>query len=208
MTLTGSDYLELLPVKWRAINDYGIRIDHRTYDSRDLGPWRRQHSGLTGKRGLWEVHYDPYDLSQVFLRTPEGWVTAPWTHRAMVTAPFADFTWRRARRLVAESGRDVTETEIARALDVLLNRAEHGLDTAGARVAARTRAAARAHRPGRTASLEVVDEPAPPADPPAAQAAPVIPFGVFDADAEAERWLWPPSRPAWTTSSRSLPMSH
>jgi hypothetical protein len=31
VTLTGDDYRELLPVTWRAINDYGIRIDYRTY---------------------------------------------------------------------------------------------------------------------------------------------------------------------------------
>ena len=35
--LTAEDYLELLPVTWRVINDYGIRIDYRTYDHADLG---------------------------------------------------------------------------------------------------------------------------------------------------------------------------
>jgi transposase InsO family protein len=33
LTLSGSDYLELLPLEWRTINEYGIRIEHRTYDS-------------------------------------------------------------------------------------------------------------------------------------------------------------------------------
>jgi putative transposase len=175
-----------LPVKWRAINDYGVRIDHRTYDSPQLGPFRRQHSGLTGKRGLWEVHYDPYDLSRVFIRTPEGWVTAPWTHAPMVSAPFADFTWRHARRLAAEAGRDDTETEIARALDQLLTRAEHGPDKTSRRIAARTHAAAATHRPP--------PEPVPLPELPEPEPAPVgdaqvTPFGVFDPDAEAERWL-------------------
>src|SRR5215472_12721506 len=59
LALSGEDYLELLPVAWRAINDYGIRIDYRTYDSPEPGRWRRQHSGITAKRGLWEVHHDP-----------------------------------------------------------------------------------------------------------------------------------------------------
>ncbi len=36
--LTGSDYLELLPVRWQAITERGIRIHHRTYDSDLLGP--------------------------------------------------------------------------------------------------------------------------------------------------------------------------
>ena len=150
LTLTGEDYLELLPVAWRQINDYGIRIDYRTYDSPGLGPWRRQHSGIAARRGLWEVHHDPYDLSQVFVRTPDGWVTAPWTHLPMISAPFADFTWRHARKLAAQAGRDDTnETEVARVLDELLTRAQAGppADKATARVAARTRVAAAAHRP-------------------------------------------------------------
>ena len=45
VTLTGEDYLELLPVAWRAVNEYGIQIDYRTYDASGLGPYRRQHSG-------------------------------------------------------------------------------------------------------------------------------------------------------------------
>jgi putative transposase len=59
VVLNGTDYLELLPVKWRVINAYGIKIEHRTYDCPELGDYRREHSGLAGKRGLWEVHYAP-----------------------------------------------------------------------------------------------------------------------------------------------------
>src|SRR6185437_1315746 len=44
-----------------------IRIGYRTYDCPELGPWRLQHSGITARRGLWEVHYDPYDATQVFV---------------------------------------------------------------------------------------------------------------------------------------------
>jgi transposase InsO family protein len=184
LTLTGEDYLELLPVKRRQINDYGIRIEHRTYDCDDLGPLRRQHSGNTAHRGLWEVHYDPYDVSQVFVRTRDGWITVPWTHLPMVAAPFADFTWRHARRLAtaATPGEQVTEAEVARALDELLTRAEHGPDRASAKVAARTRAGAAAHRP-------VLPEPPPAPEPAPRPDAEVIPFGIFDADAEAERWI-------------------
>jgi putative transposase len=81
----------------------------------------------------------------------------------------------------AAPGGQVTEAEVARALDELLTRAEHGPDRASAKVAARTRAGAAAHRP------VLPDPPAPePAPRPDAQ---VIPFGIFDADAEAERWI-------------------
>jgi len=189
LTLSGEDYLELLPVAWRAINDYGIRIDYRTYDSPELGPWRRQHSGVAAKRGLWEVHHDPYDLSQVFVRTPDGWVSAPWTHLPMISAPFADFTWRHARRLAAQAGLDdANETEVARVLDELLTRAQEGppADRTSARVAARTRVAAAAHRPPRPEMSTVEDDEED--EPDGQEPTTVVPLGIFDARREAERW--------------------
>ncbi|MDE1672672.1 Mu transposase C-terminal domain-containing protein [Nocardia gipuzkoensis] len=187
VTLTGEDYLELLPVTWRAINDYGIRVDYRTYDAKALEPHRRQPSGIAAKKNLWEVHYDPYDLSQVFVRTPGGWVTAEWTHKPMVSAPFADFTWREARRLVARRGADDTdETAIARALDDLLIRSENGParpdERATRRAAARGRVAAATHRPPASDTEPVEPPPVEPVE------ATVIPFGIFDAAAEAEKW--------------------
>ena len=189
LTLSGEDYLELLPVAWRQVNAYGIRIGYRTYDCPELGRLRLQHSGVTARRGLWEVHYDPYDATRVFVRTPDGWVTVPWTHLPMISAPFAEFTWRQARRMAAEKGADDTnETEVARVLDDLLTRAPAGpADKRTGRVAARTRVATAAHRPPSR------DEPAPPADDTGASEddrplATVIPFGVFDADAESDNW--------------------
>lgn len=57
--LSDDDYIELLPATWRAINAYGVKIRHRTYDGKALNPYRRQHSGVNAHKGLWEVHYDP-----------------------------------------------------------------------------------------------------------------------------------------------------
>jgi transposase InsO family protein len=191
LTLSGEDYLELLPVAWRAINAYGIRIDYRTYDCPELGPYRLTHSGVNAQRGLWEVHYDPYDLTQVFVRTTDGWITSPWTHLPMVSAPFAEFTWRHARTLTAEKGLDdANETEVARVLDDLLTRAQAGpVDKRSDRIAARTRVAAASHRPpsGPPAAPtnSPQDETSGDADGPLAT---VIPFGIFDADAEAAKW--------------------
>jgi putative transposase len=181
LTLSGDDYLELLPVQWRRITDEGIQLDNRTYNDGVLGPYRHQRSGIAAKGNRWAVHHDPYDVSQVHLRTPDGWITVPWTHLPMVSAPFADFTWRHARRL---AGTGATEAEIARVLDELLTRAEHGPDKASARITARTRAGQAAHRPP-------LPEPetAPVADEPTEPDAEVIPFGIFDADAEAKRWM-------------------
>ena len=197
LVLSGEDYLELLPVAWRAINDYGIRIDYRTYDTdhrsgRDeLGPCRRQHSGITARAGLWEVHYDPYDLSQVFVRTRDGWVTVPWTYQARAAAPFADFTWRHARRMAAERGLDDTsEADVARVLDELLSRAQAGpgnrsRDRRSDKIAGRTKAAAASRRPPPHPGGP--EQPAPAGD--AGRASDeVVPFGIFDAAAEAEKW--------------------
>jgi transposase InsO family protein len=182
LTLTGEDYLELLPVQWRRITDEGIKINNRTYNDAALGPYRNDRSGIAAKGNRWEVHVDPYDVSQVHLRTRDGWITVPWVYLPMVSAPFADFTWRHARRL---AGTGATEAEIARVLDELLTRAEHGPDKTSARITARTRAGQAAHRPPPPEQ----PAPAPVAEEVTEPDAEVIPFGIFDADAEAERWI-------------------
>ncbi|WP_433521292.1 Mu transposase C-terminal domain-containing protein [Nocardia pseudovaccinii] len=197
LMLTGEDYLELLPCQWRTINDYGIRLDRRTYDDRALNPYRRLHSGVNTRNGAWEIRYDPYDLTQVFVRNHHhgGWIRAAWTHLPMVTAPFADFTWRHARRLAAASpSTEPAETATARALADLLDRAGTGPVAAtpnaiDGKVAARTRAAI-AHPPVDTAAVTEpdTDDDFDDGSDDSGDLATVIPFGVFDAAAEAERW--------------------
>jgi hypothetical protein len=129
----------------------------------------------------------------LIVRTQDGWITVPWTHLPMISAPFAEFTWQYARRMAAEKGTDDTnETEVARVLDDLLTRAQAGpADKRAGRVAARTRAGAAAHRlPPR----EDHDAGSPPGgegadqDQASEKLATVIPFGIFDADTEASRW--------------------
>jgi transposase InsO family protein len=183
--LSGEDYIELLPVTWRAVNDYGIQIDYRTYDCAELGPYRRRSSAAAARNGRWEVHFDPYDLSRVWMRDPdrEGWITVPWTQLPMVSAPFADFTWRHARDILTARGQDDTDqTAIARVLDSLLARAGNGPSS---RVAARTAAAAAVTRlpglPG--ANPETSRDEGEPED------SPVEPFGVFDPLGD-ESGLW------------------
>jgi hypothetical protein len=196
--LSGEDYLELLPATWRTINDYGVRIERRTYDAKALNPLRRQHSGVAARSGKWEVRFDPYDLTQVWVRNHHepggGFIRAAWTHLPMVSAPFADFTWRHARRATAAGGEPVDETAVARTLDELLTRAGAGPAAADGRVAARTRAAteARPHA-ALTEPDRLVDEGdvADGFDDEAAEdeeMGTVIPFGVFDAHEEARRW--------------------
>jgi hypothetical protein len=148
-------------VTWRAINTYGIKIDHRKYDCKALSRYRRQHSGITAKKGLWEVHHDPYDVSRIWVRDHHqgGWITVPWTHLKSAPVPFGEQAWDHGRRVLAERGnRSPTEAEITQAVNELLTQAARGPDqpTAKARtsrrsakeeqVAARTRATAAALR--------------------------------------------------------------
>jgi hypothetical protein len=80
----------LLPERRQAINAYGIRIKHRAYDSPELNPLRRQRSRVTAKKGLWEVHYDPYDVSRIWVRDSRAdrWITVFWKHLHRVGVPF------------------------------------------------------------------------------------------------------------------------
>ena len=158
--LSAEDHIELLPAIWRAVNAYGIKISHRTYDAAELNPIRQQKSGVTARKGLWEVRHDPYDVSRVFVRGPGGWITCPWKYLGKVPFPFGELAWDHVSGRLAGQGRgDATELERAQAVDDLLRRAYHGppgdpgTDAAGTarprrrtsardrRVAARTRAA-------------------------------------------------------------------
>ncbi|WP_327180486.1 Mu transposase C-terminal domain-containing protein [Streptomyces sp. NBC_01334] len=142
------DYIELMPLKRQKINDYGIRIDYRTYDHQVLNPYRGEAS--TAADGLWEIHYNPHAPDEVWVRLPKagrpqgyGWEAVPWIHRTLVSAPFTDFTWQHVRRTVAQRGSRVShEHDLALALRELLERAAAGHGSRRDKVVA---ARARAH---------------------------------------------------------------
>jgi len=194
IALTGEDYIELLPADWRAITDTGVQIDYRTYNSPQLRRWAGQSSGVSRKGGRWEVHYDPYDVSRIWVRNHhgQGWITAAWTHQSVVGQPFADFTWRESRKIAARRGVDDTnEMAVAVILAALLRRAETG--PGADRVLARSRAAREMdnHLPAElmtppTAALSAwtsvgdVEDGDQPAESGESEAAEVVPFGLFD----------------------------
>ena len=209
--LSGGDYIELLPAVWRAVNAYGIKISHRTYDAGELNPIRQQKSGVTGRNGKWEVHRDPYDVSRVFVRGPDGWITCPWKYLDKVPVPFGELAWDHVRGQLAEQGQPApSELERALAVDDLLRRAYHGPPdetephaSAGKsrrarqspardrRVAARTRAgtAARAGTGtvGEPVSGVTKDEPETAGQDGGEPLAKVIPLGIFDPFEEAKK---------------------
>lgn len=199
--LTASDYIELLPAAWRAVNAYGVKIGHRTYDCKALNPYRRQHSGVNARKGLWEIHHDPYDVTRVWVRDhlgDGGWILAPWTHLRTAPAPFGEQAWDHARQMLARRGQDqATEAEIARAAAALLDKAGQG--PARGKEARRDRKAGARARAVSAVGPSLPEEPVPDArrQPPPAwdeeedddgPLAEVIPLGVFDAAEEAKKW--------------------
>ncbi|WP_081968017.1 Mu transposase C-terminal domain-containing protein [Mycobacterium kyorinense] len=204
--LSGEDYIELLPAKWRTINSYGIRINNRTYDAKALNPYRHQNSGVQAHKGQWEVHHDPYDVSRIWVRNhhDDGWIMATWTHLRTTPIPFGEGIWQQARVALANRGQEKpTEAELARAASDLLDRAASGppanADQSGAkprRVAGRNRVTAEPTwpRPAPTRPDDGQQEQAPQADAQNDQddteidVSKVIPLPVFDARKEAKLW--------------------
>ncbi|MFE3852113.1 Mu transposase C-terminal domain-containing protein [Streptomyces griseorubiginosus] len=129
--LTAADYLELLPVRWQPITERGIRLDYRTYNHDILDPHRGQRSAITSKDGKWEVHHNPHDARQVFVRLTDGQLhEIPWIHRDHVHQPFNDAIWRHVQIEVEQRGdREQHEADLADALDQLLRRTRHPAET-------------------------------------------------------------------------------
>lgn len=192
--LSADDYIELLPARWRTINQYGVRINHRTYDAKALNPYRRQHSGVDEHGGQWEVHFDPYDVSRIWVRDhhEEGWITATWTHLRTSPMPFGDALWRHAHTQVRESGtQKAHEAEIAAIAEDLMDRAAAGPQDRSKterRVTGRTTAAVVGRDWPQPASEP--DEPSREFGDPTHEddVADVIPLPVFDARKEAQSW--------------------
>ncbi|WP_318213402.1 hypothetical protein [Streptomyces sp. SCL15-6] len=167
-----------------------------------MTPFRRQPSGAGQDGRSWEVHYDPYDISRVWVRNHRdcGWITAIWRHLRTAPTPMGELAWDHARRILAQRGTDpATEEEIAEAAVALLDRAADGpadkpakpsrTSRRGGRdrkVAARTRATA---EPSWPRPDESTDQPAAePVETDEDELADVIPLEIFDARKEAERW--------------------
>ncbi|GAA1993957.1 ATP-binding protein [Catenulispora subtropica] len=160
LALSADDYIELLPAKWRAINHYGVKIDHRTYDVLDgsgseeeFAHVRRQRSGDVEHKGLWEVHYDPYDVTRIWVRNhwdrSAGWFTLFWKHLRCAPMPFGELAWDHALAQRRAQGHSPDEAETAEVVADLLRRAKSGpagqdrekrLTKRDKRVAARTTA--------------------------------------------------------------------
>ncbi|MFI0264752.1 Mu transposase C-terminal domain-containing protein [Streptomyces sp. NPDC017056] len=216
--LSGADYLELLPVRWQPITERGIRLDYRTYNHDILDPHRGQRSPVAARDGKWEVHHNPHDARQIFVRLTDGQLhEIPWVHHDHVHQPFNDALWRHIQTEVEQrADRETHEADLADALDQLLRRTRSPAGTeheASPRKRSRARSTAvqLPDLPGQRRPLAAETAPAPepdwseslddltstdPAtepgtgDPEGTSAAPAETggYGLWDAEAEAEQW--------------------
>jgi hypothetical protein len=193
LALSPDDYIELLPAAWRAVNAYGIKISRRIYDGRELNPLRMQHSGVISRKGLHEVHYDPYDISRVWVRDHQngGWITVFWTQLHRVAAPFGELAWDHVRKSLPGA----TEAELADAVEDLLTRAGQGPGDGSGPVPAPGRRGRRVAARTRAVQPAAPEEPEPPEEPAAGEhgdaadePAGVVPMPIFDPFREAEKW--------------------
>ena len=106
-----------------------LRAHHRQPDLRLQGPQPLPAAGLGAARSgtkQWEVHYDPYDITVVWLRDhrSDEWITVPWVYRSLAGQPFGLALWDHARRVTTErSGPRPAEADVARNVADLLKRA-------------------------------------------------------------------------------------
>ncbi|MGW5367476.1 Mu transposase C-terminal domain-containing protein [Streptomyces sp. NPDC004009] len=200
-------------MRWQAITPAGITIHHRTYDHDLLAPYRGQPSPVAGRGGKWEIHYNPHDVRQIWIRLTDGELTEiPWIHRDHVHQPFNDHTWQHIRTHAVHGNHDDSqqhEAHLADALDQLMRRVHtgHATTTERALLARATTppvpAARHPHHTGPT-----TDEPAQHSDHDAQGADsesdsiddldnapyddlspnPATGFGLYDAYEEADKW--------------------
>lgn len=202
--LTGTDYIELLPAETRVINSYGDKIRHRIYDAKELNPYRGQDSGIKSLKNLWEVHYDPYDITRVWIRNHHdgGWITAYWRHLNAAPQPFGEVIGERGRQIVADRGiASPSQETIAAAVDELLDRAaptpkKRRKSARDKRALARQSATTKPSRPRPPAESASADKQDTPHDAydtsgdqdEAAVLAKIIPLKIYDAREEAKKW--------------------
>ena len=147
--LSAGDYIELLPAVWRAVNAYGIKISHRTYDAEELEP--DPAAEIRGHRTEGPVGGPSRSLRRVTGVRPR----AGRLDRLPVEVPGEGPGTVRGTGLgrrpgqLAEQGQPAsTELERALAVDDLLRRAYHGPPDEAAEPQAPAQDASRQHGTG------------------------------------------------------------
>jgi transposase InsO family protein len=91
--------LDLLPLRWRTIQHYGVEIDGLRYSGEIVGKYADRTSGHkprgnfygARKGGKWPFAVNPDDLSRIYFHDPDDgrWHTLVWEHAADLTLPLS-----------------------------------------------------------------------------------------------------------------------
>lgn len=94
MSHTTDDFIDLLPSTTRVIGATGVQYKNRHYDSVQLHPHREMPSNRPHLENLWEVKYHPFDVTRVWVRSPENkWLECRWREADAIYQPhFGDIT--------------------------------------------------------------------------------------------------------------------
>ncbi|MFD3580508.1 Mu transposase C-terminal domain-containing protein [Streptomyces sp. NPDC058644] len=127
--LSEEDRLRLLPTRWVAVTEKGVRLNNRTYDSRALNPYRGRLSGWPGKGQRWPVRYHPHQPEKVWLQTQPGggFKEAAFVYQRLIGDAWTEQVWDLATALhLEQGGSTLQEAAIAREVRALLERAGRG----------------------------------------------------------------------------------
>jgi putative transposase len=91
---TTDDFIDLLPSTIRTIGVTGVQHKNRYYDSVQLHPHRGIGSNRPHLGNKWEVKFNPYDVTRVWVRSLDNkWIECRWREAKAIFQPhFADIT--------------------------------------------------------------------------------------------------------------------
>lgn len=113
--------LELLPVRLRTFQHYGVEIDQLRYSGEIVAKYRdRRRSNSPGKR-RWPFAVNPDDRSKIYFHDPDDgrWHVLRWEHADRVNAPFSEDALEFAKRVALDPER---RTDVSDALIAILER--------------------------------------------------------------------------------------
>lgn len=99
LPISNEQYLTLLPIEFRTIRPDGIEFHTYRYDSEELGPLRGRPSGDRRHQHKWEIRWDHWDNSAIWVRDTvhDRWIECEKIGADPGHAPMAVFLRRRQR---------------------------------------------------------------------------------------------------------------
>ena len=102
---TREDQIKLWRVQYRTVGPQGVRFESVIYDDPALHPLRRMKSGIKHQNGHWEVRYNPYDITVIYVHDHRNdqWIAARWTGADRLGLPTSQDLMRVAIRNLREA---------------------------------------------------------------------------------------------------------